>query len=101
MLKRDDILRPLGGEDNLRLMCNADGFEYTDDWGRSMACNFLTPEHNVWVVYYIDVLDRKPRWSLSVRAKGEIVFLHRSSSIQDFGLVARIFEWSTHYALEF
>lgn len=101
MLKRDDILRPLGGEDNLRLMCEADGFEYIDEWGRSMVCNFLTPEHNVRIVYYIDILDRKPRWSLVVRDRYRFVTLHRSSSIWDPELVSTVFEWSTHYALEF
>jgi hypothetical protein len=101
MLKRDDVLRPLGGEDNLRLMCNADDFVYIDEWGRSMVCDFLTPEHNVRIVHYIDVLDRKPRWSLVVRDRYRFVALHRSSSIWDPDLVSTVFEWSTHYALEF
>jgi len=101
MLKRDDILRPLGGEDTLRLMCEADEFEYIDDWGRSASCKFRTPEYHIKICHFIDVLGNNPRWSLSVRAKGEIVPLHKSSSIWDIDLVVRVFEWSTKYTLKF
>jgi len=96
MLNRDDILRPLGGEDTLRLMCEADGFVYIGG-----ECRFRTPSHHIVVGHYLDVLDKIPRWSLVVNLKGEIGSLHRSSSIMAPEVVASIFEWSTHYSLRF
>lgn len=100
MINRDDILRPLGGEDTLRMMCEADGFVYVGV-GEWSECRFRTSSHSIVVGHYIDVIDKTPRWSLVVKLKGEIRSLHRSSSILAPEVVARIFEWSTHYALEF
>ena len=100
MLDRDDILRPLGGEDTLRLMCEAYGFVYLGD-ERQVVCHFGTPKHNIQIGHYLDVLDKTPRWSLDVKIRGEIGSLHRSSSIMAPEVVACIFEWSTHYSLTF
>ena len=97
MINRDDILRPLGGEHTLRLMCEADCFVYVGD-----VCHFGTPKHNIRIGHYHDSIDKTPRWSLVVNLKGELGgSLHRSSSIMDPGVVARIFEWSTQYSLTF
>lgn len=96
MLNRDDILRPLGGEDTLRLMCEADCFVYIGG-----VCRFRTPLHKIEVGHYHDRLDKTLRWSLVVKLKGEIGSLHISSCILDPGVLARTFEWATHYTLEF
>lgn len=96
MLDRDDILWPLGGEDTLRLMCEADCFVYIN-----CECHFRTPIHDIMVGRYYDRIDKTLRWSLVVKLKGEIGSLHRSSCILDPGVLARTFEWATHYTLEF
>jgi hypothetical protein len=96
MLNPDDILRPLGGEDNLRMMCEADGFVYIGD-----ECRFRTPIHQIVVRHYYNILDKTLRWSLVVKLKGEIGSLHRSSCILAPEVVARTFEWATNYTLEF
>jgi hypothetical protein len=96
MLNPDEILRPLGGEDNLRMMCEADCFVYIGG-----ECRFRTPIHQIAVRHYYDTLDKAPRWSLVVKIRGEIGSLHRSICILDPGVLARTFEWATNYTLEF
>jgi hypothetical protein len=100
MFNRNEILKPLGGEDTLRLMCGADGFEYYSA-GISEICCFRTPKYSIEVSHYTDNLEGKSRWALVVYLK-EIRFPHhRSSSIWDPDLLVRIFEWSTEYTLSF
>ena len=96
MINRDDILSPLGGEDTLRIMCEADCFVYI-----GIACYFSTPKHNIIVGHYRDLIDKTLRWSLVVKIRGETEPLHTSSSILVPEVVARIFEWSTNYSLTF
>jgi hypothetical protein len=100
MFNRNEILKPLGGEDTLRLMCGADGFEYYSA-GISEICCFRTPKYSIEVSHYTDNLEGKSRWALVVYLEGSRFPHHRSSSIWDPDLLVRIFEWSTEYTLSF
>lgn len=99
-LDRDEILRPLGGEDNLRLMCDAEDFQYTD-WDRMLEVTFSTPEFSIDVSYWPDRLSYTNRWSLAVWGKYRVRKIHRSSWILNSELVARTFEWATKCKLSF
>ena len=100
MLNRDDVLRPLGGEDNLRLMCEADGFEYMK-WGQRFQVTFTTPKYSVDVIHFPDRLDNANRWSLRVWSRDRVQGVHNSSSVLDPELLALTFEWATRYSLSF
>jgi hypothetical protein len=99
-IDRNDVLRPLGGEDNLRLMCDAEDFRYMD-WGRGYQVTFSTPKYSVDVVHYPDRLDRSERWVLVVWGKYRVHKIHVSDSILDPDLLVRTFEWATKYTLSF
>ena len=96
----DDVLRPLGGEDNLRLMCDAEDFQYMN-WGRGYQVTFSTPKYSIDVVHFPDRLDQSGRWSFTVWGKYRVHKIHRSDSIFDPDLVVRMFEWATKYTLSF
>lgn len=100
MLNRDDVLRPLGGEDNLRMMCEADGFEYIM-CSTFQKCYFNTPRWCVKISHFTDTLSGGFRWGLEVKALGSGFPHHRSSSVIDANLLVRLFEWSTQYTLSF
>lgn len=99
-LNRNDVLRPLGGEDNLRLMCDAKDFQYMD-WGKGLQVTFSTPKFSIDVVHFPDRLDHTNRWSLAVWGKYRVRKIHHSPSVLDPDLLARTFEWATKYSLSF
>jgi hypothetical protein len=100
MLNRDDVLRPLGGEDNLRMMCEADSFKYIK-CSTFQNCYFHTPRWCVKISHRVDTLDGRLRWGLEVKDLKNGFPHHRSSSVIDENLLVRLFEWSTEYTLSF
>jgi hypothetical protein len=99
-INRDDVLRPLGGEDNLRLMCDADGFEYTT-LHEGFKASFTTPKYSVDVLHFPDRLDHSNRWALRVWNRNRAKRVHNSSSVLEPDLLALTFEWATNYSLSF
>ena len=98
MLNRDDVLRPLGGEDNLRMMCEADGFEY-------MSCSTYQSvefriQIRVIVLTYFDYPHVK-FWSLVVWKEPKK--LHRSFSEGSIpeNRLEYVFKVATGYSLSF
>ena len=92
MTPDERILEPLGGEDNLRLMCDADNFIYGIGEVR-----FSIGNHRV-IIYCSLYHDGTTRWGLEVY---DSPFLHRSFSLGVGDSLERVFTIATGYTLRF
>jgi hypothetical protein len=92
------ILAPLGGEDNIRMMCDASHFEYLTFTDTVLQVEFRV-QKRICVVFYIGDPFR-PLWSIGVLDEHK---LHRSFSrgaIPEEEL-EEVFTLATGYSLSF
>lgn len=95
MTPDEKILEPLGGEDNLRLMCDADNFIYYSGG----EARFSIKNHRVCITRRV-YFDETPRWMLEVY---DAPFLHRSffEGALEGKSLERAFTIATGYTLRF
>lgn len=91
------VLEPLGGEDNLTLMCGVEEFTYVSD----SRVKFNLPGLFVFCGTGWDDFFGKQYWGMLIREQLSGQVIHNSSCITDFRLVGRIFETYTDYRLWF
>ena len=91
------VLDPLGGEDNLTLMCGVEKFTYILD----NRVEFSLSDLKVHCTTDWDYLSREQYWGISIRKKLSGHVIHYSSYITGFRLVGRVFETYTDYRLWF